>query len=754
MELKGLTHKLIFQGNEYLISEPQGFDKFSIKIKRNDYHGMSAEFSEQTLGFYGTAAGIINTAYYEDIDSIIAYQVLNAQNATLYQGVVDLSTYTHRSGKYCIVECKVAEINEKTLFNNRVDIDVDLNTQSTIDGKQLNHIASWHDINIPQKHLLYTNAATQKNDKHYTENLTLSSGYTPTHISLPLTTQMANEFGTFETENIHIIRDGNPVGTGYIFQKGDNNEFDTNFGTPTQAHIEANISCVISFLDKPTTAPQGAQNNINVTINLTAQYYNQDIDEIENITIYRQQETISGQQGGSITFSLSAVEEVTINDQFRGILLYATIYSTEYEIIQGAAFSLTIIDKSYIKMTMYDNLPKTSSNVKMLFIHEALNTITEAISENSLSVKSNYYGRPDSSVHPTNSMGHGALKAITNGYKIRRLFTDNYNERNMPLSFKNIIKSLNAIDCIGWGFSKENDTTYLRVERWDWFYQNVELLHIDSPREIVRTFSADGVITKFVIGYNKYETQDAYNSIDSIHGERTFISTIRAVSNEKNVICDFIADNYAIEKTRRAATQVNPSEEFSYDESIFVFELAAFNSGNQNLLYFIPSESNSGSTGISIGVTDTNDINRPTELINANLSPRHCAARWRDFLFAIQNNSDLKFSTGTINYKAGFTTFAHDTYGFHFLKSYAESQDGHQMENENITQQRAKFINETIEVEYPISATQYQSILSNPYGQVIVIQEACWIKELTYTPTTGLAKFTLIPSNQSLSLLQ
>lgn len=248
-----------------------------------------------------------------------------------------------------------------------------------------------------------------------------------------------------------------------------------------------------------------------------------------------------------------------------------------------AKFHITIKNTSYVSIVLHSQF-KDKVSADTMFVHEALNKVSEAISENALTVKSSLYNRYDSIVNPltgsgrrttySDYFGNGALRVITNGYKIRGLYTDGDTVRNMSLSFKDIIEALNAIDCIGWGFVEESGQTYVRVERWDWFYKTGEpILSITNPKGLRRTVDATKIKSAITIGYKKYTDNDDIASIDNIMSERTFTTTTKAISNTDSHLCAFIADNYAIELTRRAAVTESAENEYKYDENIFIFSV-------------------------------------------------------------------------------------------------------------------------------------------------------------------------------------
>ena len=385
---------------------------------------------------------------------------------------------------------------------------------------------------------------------------------------------------------------------------------------------------------------------------------------------------------------------------------------------------------------MYDNLKETEVLTNMLRIHDVANIITHAITENSLSIKSEWYQSPESKWN-AGTTGGGALKALTNGYHIRNLFTDLYNDRNMPLSFKDLIASLNALDCIGWGFSTEDDTTYLRLERWDWFYKDEVVLILTNIAEMQIDITPDHIITELKIGYKKFATNDQYNSIDSPHGKRTFASKIKAINKTVNQESEFIADNYAIEETRRASVEKNITEESTYDENIFIFEILRI-ATNDDVRF-------------EIGHTAVNGTNvgRVEEFINAKLTPRHMAARWKNYIFATQNKNPFNFISGEVNYKSTFEvapqeyTEAEET--IYSLQTFEENNP--QTENDPILYQHAKFNAEKITFSYPLTIAQYQAVKANPYGLICANGIYGWILDFKYKFEDGMADFTLIEKN-------
>ena len=738
MELKGLKHTL----NGVLIDEPIGFDQLKTTMKRGDYHGMSVEVSVGTLEFYGEAANIITHAYNTDIDTELTYKVETDRGDVLYSGVLDLATYNEKNGAYRSVEVNVGEVGIKTTFNNRVEVPVDLNSQITMDGNEIAHAPNWLDLPIPYKTIRYVNMQNQVKTTIYKyspntgNQLALPDDFVNAWLNICLDNNAKQEFGTMNpTFHIAAIEDSTVAGYAEPFCT-------TNNGSD----IDEDSDIIIKVsLDMSIMLPEGpAQDNypfenltdtpqLEVVPVVKINGYMRQEPSMSPITITNDNYTIPQQLTLVGTYTIKKRETASI---FVGLEIVNKNVNGKGDkgYNNPSKLYLTIKEGSYIEVTL-NSKAEDKVSAPLIMVHEALNTIAESISNNALSVKSNLYGRTDSVVHKQNMIGDGALKAITNGYKIRNLYTDENNERNMPLSFKEMIESLNAIDCIGWGFSQEDNTTCLRVEKWDWFYQNNKLLEINEPAELTRKIDTDKVISELNIGYKKYATADDISSIDSLHGERTFTTSTKSFSNQKSALCEFIADNYAIEETRRAAMTTKKDEEFKYDENVFVFGLLS----NENGYVIVRDTPQQGNDTIA-------NIH---EAYNTLISPTRNAVRWISRLFCLNGLKPFKLTKGTINYKAIVET-EESRNGVFVIPDLMNSIPD-QSEDMPLQEQYGEIViprvfkAEEVALTYPINLEQYQAIKQNPYGLVVVDGEECWIKEFTYDFNTSEAEFKLTP---------
>lgn len=702
------------------IDEPIGFDDLKMTLKRHEYHGIGAEVSLGNLEFYGTAFDIIVGAYETDIESEVVYEV-TGDGDEIYKGQIDISSCSIKEGDYQSVSAKVGEIGAKTTFNNRVDKEVDMNSPKTIDGQEIEPL-TWHSVHIPLKHLLYTNNGKQKQD-HVIETSGGVNPYPETgvrigtsapYIFIPIGEDISTEFGQLEVTPPYDTDDISNVDPQYIADEYHETKYGSN--TITTIHVKLDATIIRTDNGWSPYKPGGY-----------IRWHLEAVDNDGHRAIGEEKRVLQSEVNYmGATWDMSCELEAAL--MAGGSVKYYLVF--DIDLPEGATeryfyAHITVKKGSFVKMTMYDNLTEDEPvYADMIMVREALDVVTYAISEKQLRIASDWY-KLRRTLYDT--YGGGAYKALTNGYHIRGLFTDGDTERNMPLSFKGLIESLSAMDCIGWGFSTEGGDTFVRVERWDWFYKTDEpILTLNDVAEVQIDVDPDYIPTELKIGYKKYVTSDQYNSIESPHGTRSFINSIKAVSKSVIKECDFIADNYAIEETRRAKTQKNETEESTYDENIFVFELTL---GYQ----------------VAKAATNEQHVGRATEFINALLTPRHMAARWRDYIFSTNNSTPFRFTTGEINYKASFGIDAGET----GLTNFAITDP--QVENDDITYIPAIFKAEKIKFSYPLTIAQYKAVKANPYRLISVNGRIGWILDFKYSLKDGMADFTLIARNNQIN---
>ena len=687
------------------IDEPIGFDNLKMTMKRGDYHGMSAEVSELSLEFYGTAADIVRAAYQADLDTEVTYRV-TTDGGEMYSGILDLSTYEEQYSDYFSVSCKVGEVGVKTIFNNRTDTELALNGDNGIDDNAI--IApKTIQIIIQSIPILYTN-------KWVCDKAISCTKSAKNFLLQPIFKTLVNEFGQH--------------------QLGEKSEFYQNTSIDNKLPIFSTES------NKAYNAEIRMKGYVSVDCT----------DDINGFAIlYLVAGTKMKTYGFGAEYTGNFDFTLTLEDCTDDLYIYLHIQGGKSKGDQGgyelsvADIDISLTTDSYYKTTYLDKTGWSESiKADSIPVIDALDCVCQKMA--GVRVKSDWY-KADLT---NNAYGGGGLRAITTGYKLRNAAKD-FIEKDMFVSFKTLIESLNAIDCIGWCFSTDSGTTYIRVERWSWFYKTDDpILVINNPNSVKTSIDTSLVISALTIGYEKYVTNDDINSIDSVHAEVTYTSQLNSVQNKKEVLCKFVADQYAIELTRRKAIESN-LEEYEYDESIFLFEIWHYLEDNMWL------------NGVfSAGEDAENLVTGRT--LNASLSPRRNAERWKEFLFFANKKSDLKFNSGKGNYKGAYrNNSTSNNAALFFDKLYRPADtDGEVIyeepttkwanmplvvEDQPIEYSKGFLKAETIEFTYPLSVAEYKKVKANPYGLIEVDGVLGWIKEFSYSFSDGEATFKLIP---------
>lgn len=694
-----LTHYI----NGTLIDEPIGFDSLKMVMKRHEYHGMSAEVSEQTLEFYGKAANMIHYAYNNDIDTELRYIVM-ADGTEVYSGVLDLSTYEEQYSDYCSVSCKVGEVGVKTTFNNRTETEVAINGENGIDGNAIVAPLSIQTIIQPIP-ILYTN------------KWTCDKALTNTHSEhqftiLPIFKTSVNEFGEHK------------------------------LGTATEISIKTGNSPIPIFETDTDHAKYDAEVRLKGTITVKYATPPSLINEQVTLRIYNKSIIL---KSGTTNLDYTLKFTDCTGEFYVYILANGGKGGAEdHEVADmPATVTLSLTTDSYYKTTYLD---KTGWNESIKAdttpIIEALDCICQKTA--GIRARSDWY-KAD---FAENEYGGGGLRSITTGYKLRNAQED-FVKKDVFVSFKDMVQALSAIDCIGWGFSKEDGTICVRVERWQWFYKTGDpILRIAAPKEVKTTIDTSLIVSELTIGYKKYTSNEDIAAIDSVHTECTYTNKLKAVQSTKQALCDFIADPYAIELTRRKANEYDISD-WKYDENIFIFEIWHY---LENGLWL---------NGVMTAGADSSNLLTGMTL-NASLSPRRNAERWKKWLFFANKHSDFAFTSGEGNYQGAYRNSSKNNSAALFFDEiyrpadtdgnaiYEELELGHISmpliaENQPIIYEQGSMKAETISFTYPLSVAEYRKVKANPYGLIEVDGIQGWIKEFTYTFNTGEAEFKLIP---------
>ena len=125
---------------------------------------------------------------------------------------------------------------------------------------------------------------------------------------------------------------------------------------------------------------------------------------------------------------------------------------------------------------------------------------------------------------------------------------------------------------------------------------------------------------------------------------------------------------------------------------------------------------------------------------NVKLSPAQCALRWVDLLFTLNGQTKFSYTSGTGLVDVKAIPIQDNEY----LSD--NNKDGNFKENSDLLSSYAQKIvtPEVVSITYPISLSQYNEIMNDPYGVVLVDGERFWILEFEYSFVDGESTFKLL----------
>lgn len=675
--------------NDVEIQEPIGYDEFETTISRHDFHGATVENSVGDLEFYGYAFDMIKAAYNYSIDSSLIFRS-EIDYVNDYVGLIDLSTYEEQKGKYCSCKVKVSETGAKITFNNRIDTDVNINSTVSIDGTSMTSYPNLKtNITIPAKGIFCRSTMLNLSvSDTFGKNINDSIGVS---IMFPFYNPTLKDLEGFYESSLF----GETL-----------NNFDYYF-YKNVINIPVKIRGAVIFKIKT---------NVDVTLDTASLMFRRESAPTTPFYTYDFSPVFTGGVERTVTINFDFNTTLNPNEK---VVAFIRLESPNPVNLEATAQP-----DSTVTIEGVQTLEESTANVAM--IHETLSRVSEAIS--GITVRSDYYGRNDSDVNPTSTIGRYALKCLTLGYWLRNAKDGSNNDFTFNISFKDLFNSLNAIDNIGWGFSIESGTLYLRVEPKQWFYKDAVLMTINNPEYKSRKINPQTAFTRLNIGYDKYESIEETNSIDTFHTQRKFITGIKSIDNELNMISKFIADPFAIEFTRRQSL-TKSTDSWKYDENVFVIALKSDES-------FVKT--------VDIGVEDDEGIRSPATLINSRLTPINNASKHIDTIFEVNTDKTTAvMQSGTGNLTAGYLLLTES--GYTYLQDPISDAGVFYWQNRNLSKTAPILKSELIEFEYPICKSDYLTILANPYGKVYVDGVYTYIKEFKYKRSTGLATFKVIP---------
>lgn len=606
-----------------LKDEPIGWDKAELILQRDKtYWGVNYSYSDGEIDLEfspGYGSEIIKNLfdlYGTDYTIVFRYgYTKNSVKYTLFEGRLNLNTYKYdyKQNVTCTIETPGFHAN----ISSRIDTDVDLFDTTTLDLETAQSIDAI-DVTLHSKGIKYRYKCA--NDER------VGSGSFSTY-------DTENSFYfTFDTQDYDTSEIETLDGTVLMVYSGSPIEGDTKL--PIWSDMvpgKYNIKLSVKF--RPYCQIYEAyMSEAHIGNNQTDLYLvitDEDGNVISSETLFHSDSTSTpGGTYGSVTGD---------NAYWDGSTSWAKVDDIErtIEILEGYNFYIygrygfstngnrtnqldrqVICDYFDLSVTAITHLEDSSS--KAFLIHEALTKVINSMTGVEDAFYSEYFGRTDLG-YGTN--GAGSKFGLLNGFLIRNFIDEDTDEalRELTVTFKDLIVSLRAIFGVGVGYEYIDNILKVRMEDYDYFFQDIEILFISENSEYTEEVDEDDIYNTITVGYEKYPEEGDY-MLDEFNTEQEYSTPIKTVDKELELKSKLIASGYAIEETRRSQYDDDQPDSTTYDDDVFIVALRKDDSGNWK------SEKNEDFT-----VTD-GTIFDPDTAYNLRITPKRNLFRWAHYL--------------------------------------------------------------------------------------------------------------------------
>jgi hypothetical protein len=705
---------------ETVIDEPIGWDKCRFTLARDEnYHGIFVTFSTD-LDFVGTGYTIISDTFYnEGIEAVLTLRIEERCNASydyseVFEGRINLSRFQDLFNGYCSCKANLEDKTSQMLIKNNNEKLVNLSTELVVEDGTLPALTP-NLMTMHSKAIVLTTLFKEAIELFVSINMDNVDNQA---IAMPFWLLLDSDDlnSGLSSSNLYVTRNilSNP--TWWV----DVSQFKASYsGVYT---IDYDIISQTNF----KVYARDFEMNMNVAIYKNGDLH-EDISNLVSREEYINVETIYSDDWnckGTSTITLNAGDYVSIFYRIRFIWL------------EGVGSG--VVDWQHLSttqnVTFKSETTTASSEANTYLIYEAVERVAQATLNKIDAFDSDFLGRVDLGY---GANGCGSFMAVTNGFNIRAF------DKPVLFNLKDSFNSLSAVNCLGLGL--ENDK--IKIEPLDYFYNsNLEMAQHLNIKQIAITSDEKLIYNTAVIGFEKSGTEDGtdkQNILDGFATQHNYNFPITTVKKAFTKISNWIADHYSIEFTRRVQYFTTSTQSWKYDNDNFM--ICTNRSVDEN---DIPTSLNIAEKNENFATT--NNILSPETGYNLRLTPTRMLLKWNQLISGVYSKAvgnSIKFVDGISNYlyQSQLDGNCTDRYNNELLS-----------ENQNLAWddanngQNAPIIEPiSIKYTYPMTSTEFASIVSNPIGYISAsksgtIENRGFIKMLTFTPNEGMADIELI----------
>lgn len=652
------------------VEEPVSWDGEEFIIKRSEeYFGLENSYST-TLKFWGDGADIIKSDY--DIFGIEAQLPFVIRKScdkgvtwvTIIDGILNCANYSYLNGEVTVM---MEESSFNRTFKNRMDTSVSLSSTESIDGLPISDIQ-------PRTVKLRSKAIQQ----HST--LKIQEGFLETTqdffngddviIYAPFV-QDLNDLKDAQSYNILAQACSDDSGA---FNCGHDPIFVNNSAVPVSVRVQINIEDLKIYLHAAISTTNRMVYPVTGLFIASGSTPSSNLISVPGSSMPGQDDECGNEGGiGDIDGLTFVLDYVTINYSLDtyitvnpGEFIWLYYHFESLSSVPGASdpfsgcfnefglasffwFTVRIGSNSSISISSETVFPDTESEV--FLVHEAFAKITESITGQKDSFKSEYFGSGDSQPRQYETTGCQRYVSVTNGLNIRNMLQKDGSKFPVNLSFSQLYKMLDSIFCLGMRleYDESEGKWFVRVENREYFYSNKTLLEFDAVSDITVKSDLSNYYNGVSIGYKKWQLNNGQtNGLDEFNTGREYVILNKNANKKLEIKSDAIAGGYPIEFTRRQQFTQDTTKDFETDNDIFVICLNRTEVGYDTNTYapgYI-NEANELFASIS-------NLISPSTAYNLRISPARNLYRWLRFVKCSLNKKTdkvIKFSSGEGNY--------------------------------------------------------------------------------------------------------
>lgn len=714
---------IIDGSTETVIDEPIGWDTIEFKLIRDmNYHGIFTEFSTD-LKFIGSGLSIISNKFNTyGVEGLLTLKIEEScdyikqfSEVGLYR--INLAGYRELADDFCYCVVNLESINLSMLLKNNEDKVVNISESVTVEETTLPSLSE-NTMQMHSKAIVLTGVF---------DNLDLTS---PTISGF---TTIGNPFLCGLELPIYVsVNDLSVSGTTGVF-----NTISTN------AIIKNSFGSLITEIGNTLVAPYnstykfkgnlggifrtdfaGSYNLVNAGII----YSINDGTGTTIIPISIGSGVISG--NNIFPFNQDFDFDLVLNDGD----VVKVFFSSQFSVLVAPPVNVNVyLTLSNVDYVISSETVADSSTAKTYLIHEAMERVTQVVTDKVNVFESDYFGRKDLGY---TSNGCGSFTALTNGFNIRDF------DKPVNLTLKDTFNSLSAIHALGLGIVDNK----IRVEDLDYFYDiTTELASFTYVKPLSKEVNESLIYNTLTIGFDKYGTEegtDKNNTLDGFATQHTYNLPITTVKNELKKVSTFIADHYAIEFTRRQKYLTTSTNSWKFDEDNFIICTKRTEVDGVATELNLP-EKNENFTVI-------NNCLSPETGYNLRLTPTRMLLKWNAYFAGAYSKiagTSAKFGSGISNYlyESQLEGLCKERYN-NFLLIENQNLAFDDIKNES---NQVLFEPVIIRFKAPLKRSLYNTIALNPSGVINVgysstLTEKGFIKTITYKPNEGIGEFELL----------